>query len=231
MLHGCTQNARDFALGTRMGVLAPRAGLVVVFPEQPENRHSRRCWNWYGKVHQSRGSGEAGELADLVEALQEELGLKPKETFLAGMSAGGAMASNLSHLYPDLFAAVGIHSGLPPKAARGTLGALAAMKGLGLPGVEKSKPTLKIPAIIFHGEKDTVVNPSNGRRIFDSLLQGQPELHQTPTYRRWVEPQWAEFWLIKELAHAWSGGNSEGSHTDAEGPEASREMLRFFGAV
>ena len=131
MLHGCTQNPEDFALGTRMNALADEFGLIVAYPHQPRRANANGCWNWFDKKHQSRGSGEPAKLAGLAEALAKEFGVGAKRIFAAGLSAGGAMAEVLSATYPDVFAAVGVHSGLPYRSAHDVPSAFAAMNGNG----------------------------------------------------------------------------------------------------
>ena len=129
MLHGCTQNPEDFALGTRMNLLADEFGLIVAYPHQPMSANASGCWNWFDKRHQRRGSGEPAKLAGLAQALADEFSVKKERVFAAGLSAGGAMADVLAATYPDVFDAVGIHSGLPHKAAHDMPSAFAAMKG------------------------------------------------------------------------------------------------------
>ena len=129
MLHGCTQNPEDFALGTRMNALAEEFGLIVAYPHQTRLANPNGCWNWFDRRHQNRGSGEPAKLAGLAQALAKEFDVRRERVFAAGLSAGGAMAEVLAATYPDVFDAVGIHSGLPYKSAGDVPSAFAAMKG------------------------------------------------------------------------------------------------------
>jgi len=238
MLHGCTQNPDDFARGTRMNALAEEFGLIVVYPLQPKSANAQGCWNWFDARHQQRGTGEPAVLAELAREVASEFEIDRKRIFVAGLSAGAAMADVLASAYPDVFSAAGIHSGLPHGAARDVMSAFAAMKGDGTAAMKDCSPIRKI---IFHGAADRTVHPSNGKRMFDlvrSAHGGLPEL-QTDTVingkrvtRTLIgnghDIAMAEHWLIHGGGHAWSGGDRRGSYADATGPDASREMVRFF---
>ena len=128
MLHGCTQNPDDFARGTRMNALADEFGLIVAYPLQPKSANAQGCWNWFDARHQQRGAGEPAVLAGLAQELASEFKIDRRRIFVAGLSAGGAMADILSSAYPDVFSAAGIHSGLPHGAACDVMSAFAAMK-------------------------------------------------------------------------------------------------------
>jgi poly(hydroxyalkanoate) depolymerase family esterase len=247
MLHGCTQNADDFAVGTRMNQLAEEHGFVVVYPEQSPAANSSTCWNWFDRAHQARGVGEPSIIASLTQSVVEEFGADPDRVFVAGLSAGGAMAVVLGETYPDLYAAIGVHSGLAFGVAADVVSAFAAMRGPVNPaknGASKSRSgaSKEVRAIIFHGAEDTMVHPSNGGMIFSdarSSLAGGARLIEREDEqggRRFqrtmlVAPDGharVEHWEIEGLGHAWSGGNPKGSHADRHGPDASHEMLRFF---
>ncbi|QEL26225.1 PHB depolymerase family esterase [Bosea sp. F3-2] len=238
MLHGCTQNPDDFARGTRMNALAEEFGLIVAYPLQPKSANAQGCWNWFDARHQERGAGEPAVLAGLAQELASEFKIDRKRVFVAGLSAGGAMADVLSSAYPDVFSAVGIHSGLPHGAACDVMSAFAAMKGNGKAAAKGRSPIRKI---IFHGGADARVHPSNGKRVFDLArsAHGEPPEFQTDTVingkrvtrsllGHGQDPAIAEHWLIHGGGHAWSGGDHLGSYVDATGPDASREMIRFF---
>lgn len=232
MLHGCGQDAADFANGTRMDRIAGDAGFVTVWPEQPSRANTNRCWNWFSSLHQGH-DGEAGLLAALAEEVAAEHGVPSGRIFVAGLSAGGAMAAVLGAERPDLFAAVGIHSGLPTGAARDVGGALSAMRA-GTAG-----DPMAGRAIVFHGTEDGTVHPANALRITGLSSESRPERTGTRggrPYARHVRRDPAghpltEFWRIEGLGHAWSGGSDEGSFADTTGPNASAEMLRFFLAA
>jgi poly(hydroxyalkanoate) depolymerase family esterase len=238
MLHGCTQDPDDFARGTQMNMLAEEMHCLVLYPAQSQQANSSRCWNWFSAVDQTRGQGEPSIIAGATEAVIEQYAIDRSQVYVAGLSAGGAMATIMGTLYPELYAAVGVHSGLPFASAHDLPSALAAMKG----NFGRSKaPGRAIPIIVFHGDKDTTVHPANGDELIkqgahagarDIVVEpGRvPEGH---AYTRTVHqrddgtPQ-AEQWLIHGAGHAWSGGSAHGSYTDARGPDASREMMRFF---
>ena len=239
MLHGCTQDPDDFARGTRMNALAEEFGIVVAYPHQPRSANSQGCWNWFDIRHQQRGAGEPAVLAGLAQDLSAEFGIDRERVFVAGLSAGGAMADVLSSTYPDVFSAAGIHSGLPHGAANDVMSAFAAMKGNAKTAPRASAGAIR--QIIFHGTADATVHPSNGEALFHKagVQSGRsPELmtgtlvNGRQVVRKVVGPETgaatAEYWVVEGAGHAWSGGDRTGSFVDATGPDASREMIRFF---
>lgn len=248
MLHGCTQSPEDLAAGTDMNALAETHGFIVVYPRQSESQNPMLCWNWYRAADQSRGVGEPGILAMLADDIRREFSLPNTRVFAAGISAGGAMAAILSDAYPDLFAAVGIHSGIAPGAARDLLGALAAMRGDHLTGINwrlQADSTHAPRVIVFQGEADRVVHPSNARSIIGAARQFLPEgrlrtetgisedgrSYQKLTQSHPDGSSLVEAWLVDRLGHAWSGGRRGVSFTEQAGPAASVEMVRFFQAT
>ena len=239
MLHGCTQDPDDFARGTRMNALAREQGFLVLYPAQSQRANAQRCWNWFKHNHQARDKGEPAILAGMVREAIATHGVDPARVYVAGLSAGGAMAAILGDAYPDLFAAVGVHSGLPTGSATDVQSAFAAMSGGAQPmrRVAKTGPTP--PTIVFHGDADTTVNVVNGERVLRAAgLFASPEVRRGSTAmgvawscRRFVDAQGnerAEEWTVHGAGHAWSGGDVSGSYTDPRGPDASAEMLRFF---
>ena len=239
MLHGCTQTPEDFAAATRMNQLAEQNGFIVAYPAQPKSANPSACWNWFNPQNQTRGMGEAAVIAALAQSLIAEFRIDPQRVFVAGLSAGGAMAAIMGALYPDIFSGVGIHSGLPHRSASDVVSALAAMRGQGTPAVEPYVTAASIPTIVFHGSADRIVHPSNGARIIDAHV-GNREIHNGTTsdgngrsFRRMITRDHngvvkAEYWVIEGGGHAWSGGSHDGSFADPLGPDASREMVRFF---
>ncbi len=237
MLHGCTQNPDDFAAGTRMNELARVHGLYVLYPAQSRQANPQGCWNWFKASHQQRGRGEPATLAGMTRHIIEQHGIDPSRVYVAGLSAGGAMAAILAQAYPDLFAAVGVHSGLAPGSAKDLPGGLAAMKGQATGAAEP----LRVPTIVFHGDADGTVHPCNGAQVFDAA-PGEPHRveraapqnvgsRRRATRHRRLNAHGkvvAEYWVVHGAAHAWSGGDRSGSHCDPDGPDASAEMLRFF---
>ena len=251
LLHGCKQDAQDFAQGTAMNALAQAHGCMVLYPEQLPKANQARCWNWFEPEHQQLDQGEPGMIAALTRHVlsTDHAGSQadPDRVYIAGLSAGGAMAAVVAGLYPDLFAAVGVHSGLPAGAAQDMLSAFTAMRT----GAKKSKgkSTPALPTIVFHGSADTTVHPDNGEHITDAALaalkasglllerrqsqvssegsSSQPTT-QRIVYRSADGPSYVEHWRIDDGPHAWSGGDAAGSFTAPEGPSASAAMLRFF---
>jgi len=244
MLHGCNQTADDFAAGTRMSQLAARIGCIVVYVEQSVAAHPTRCWNWFKAAHQEREEGEPSLIAGITREVIARHRADPRRVYVAGMSAGGAMAAIMGHTYSDLYAAVGIHSGLPYAAARDALSALTAMRGLRGTLDPRYRPAAfrAIPTIVFHGDLDTTVHSRNS---LQAMMQAGPAADDRGTdavekgeengrrYTRTVHSDASgrtavEHWLLHGSGHAWSGGSSHGSFTDPRGPDASRAMLKFF---
>lgn len=236
MLHGCTQSPVDFANGTDMNRVADEQNLIVVYPAQSRGANMQSCWNWFGPADQNRDAGEPAILAGLALKLAHEHSIADGKTFAAGLSAGAAMAVILGRTYPDVFAAVGAHSGLPYKSANDVPSAFAAMGGTVL--ASRSGVTHPVPTIVFHGSADSTVSAVNSQRIAeDAHPSGAEVLDDGTTNGRTFtrttvlstdgQPR-VEHWRIDGLGHAWSGGNASGSYTDPAGPDASAEMVRFF---
>jgi poly(hydroxyalkanoate) depolymerase family esterase len=246
MLHGGTQDADDFAAGTRMNALAEEHGFLVAYPSQCKSANPSLCWNWFKPEDQMRGGGEPSIIAGITSEIVAEHDIDPQRVFVAGLSAGGAMAGVMAATYPEVYAAVGVHSGLPYRSATDVASAFAAMRGdLGLPGGQRkagpaSDHALHVRAIIFHGDADHIVHPSNAAKIIeghatsgDSVERVKARSSASRTYTREItrDPTGTavvEHWLIHGSGHAWSGGSADGTFTDPNGPDASREMLRFF---
>jgi len=238
MLHGCTQDPDDFAAGTGMNEAALERGFFVLYPAQAQNANASRCWNWFKHNHQRRGRGEPALLAGMTRDVMTRYDVDPQRVFVAGLSAGGAMAAILGDAYPDLFAAVGVHSGLRTGSATDIKSAFAAMKGGNVPAGSMGRTP---PTIVFHGDQDTTVHPVNGERVVAAsagAVKPQPERarsdsgreHTRRIYRDADGRVIAEHWAVHGAGHAWCGGSPRGSYTDAKGPNATEEMLRFFFA-
>ncbi len=246
MLHGCTQNPDDFAVGTDMNERAREQGFCVLYPEQSPDANPQRCWNWFKHNHQRRGSGEPALIASMTQAIMKEHNIDPRRVYIAGLSAGGAMAAIVADAYPDIFAAVGVHSGLPTGSASSVPEALAVMNsGHGKLSPQKSQQLQRlVPTIVFHGDQDRTVHPRNGEQVIASALGSvtatSPRVAQgvsvngrrytSATHHGDAGKVLAEHWLVHGAGHAWSGGHAKGSYTDAKGPDATAEMLRFFFA-
>lgn len=239
MLHGCTQSPDDFAAGTRMNALAEEHGFLVAYPDQPASANAQKCWNWFSPNDQRRDRGEPSLIAGITQRILRDHPVEASRVYIAGLSAGGAAAATMGDAYPDLYAAVGVHSGLPTGAARDLPSAYNAMRQ-GAPGTGRRGHF--VPTIVFHGDRDKTVHPRNGNAVaaqsmaFAIGLTLSVQRGQSPTghaFSRMVYTDAAgrtlcEQWTIHGAGHAWAGGSSSGSYTDPRGPDASREMLRFF---
>jgi poly(hydroxyalkanoate) depolymerase family esterase len=243
MLHGCAQNPDDFAIGSRMNELADEHGFIVAYPAQSTAANQMGCWNWFNPADQTREKGEPSLIAGLTRAVMAEWRVDESRVYVAGLSAGGAMAATMAATYPELYAAVGIHSGLAHGSASDVASAFAAMGGKIERGAARRSLSDGVRTIVFHGEADQKVHPTNGETIIagarldlaDALARETRETGSAGglKYSRTViadargVPQ-LEHWAVEGLGHAWSGGNPDGSFADRHGPEASREMVRFF---
>lgn len=242
MLHGCTQSPDDFAAGTRMNECAEEGTFLVAYPAQPRSANPSKCWNWFNGSEQRRGHGEPSLIAGITRQIMRDFPVNPNRVYVAGLSAGGAAAAIMGTTYPDLYAAIGVHSGLACGAARDLPSAFMAMRqgGGGSAGPVSPRRTL-VPTIVFHGDADKTVDPANGDQVIAQAIStarlDQKTLHgQTAdgvSYIRTIHGDTAgrsllEQWVLHGVGHAWSGGSPAGSYTDARGPDASREMVRFF---
>ncbi|WP_280154853.1 PHB depolymerase family esterase [Piscinibacter sp. XHJ-5] len=253
MLHGCRQHPVDFAAGTRMNELALVQDVVVLYPGQVQSANPLGCWNWFHEGDQQRDRGEPSLIAGMTRHIIATQHIDPSRVYIAGLSAGGAMAAVMAATYPDLYAAVGIHSGLPHAVARNLATALRAMRH-GPPAQRarlSSATQAQLPLIVFHGDLDTTVHPDNGEELIarvrwssaaqlDASRGGRMAVETgevsggrafTRTLHLDAEGRCdAEHWLVHGGDHAWSGGSPTGSYTDPLGPDASAQMLRFFMA-
>ncbi len=241
MLHGCTQTPDDFAAGTRMNVCAEEHGCFVLYPEQTSSANPSKCWNWFNSAEQQRGRGEPSIIAGLTLEVMKNHPIDPRRVFCAGLSAGGAAAAVLGETYADLYAAVGVHSGLACGAARDMPTAFKAMGGHGQATSRAHAHKFQfVPTIVFHGDRDRTVHPRNGTEVIarsnrSADLQPVTESGATngrsftrSVHRNTQGNTVLEDWVVHGAGHAWSGGSQSGSFADTRGPDASREMLRFF---
>ncbi|MFG1371580.1 PHB depolymerase family esterase [Xanthobacter oligotrophicus] len=252
MLHGCTQSPDDFAAGTRMNELAEEHGFLVAYPAQSHDANASGCWNWFNAGDQRRDRGEPSLIAGITRQIMGDFPVDPEQVFAAGLSAGGATAAIMGATYPDLYRAIGVHSGLACGAARDMSSAFSAMRQGGNPSVGTAVHRTDgkiVPTIVFHGDGDRTVHPLNGAQVVAQVaaqLEAQAEAEaklavtitsgQAPGgigYTREVQSDDTgrsvlEHWVLHGAGHAWSGGSPSGSYTEPRGPDASREMVRFF---
>lgn len=246
MLHGCTQSPEDFATGTRMNELAEVHQCLIAYPSQPSSANANRCWNWFQPTHQQQAQGEPAWLAALTQDIINNYAVDASKVYIAGLSAGAAMAVIMAETYPEIFAAVGVHSGLAYQSATDFPSAMLAMHKGGAANTNDVSNSQFVPMIIFHGDQDHTVSIRNGEQVFEQAkqrLQAQKTSLNTQQHKpvsakncRSTQLQICddtgvsqlEYWKIHGAGHSWAGGSSAGSYTDPNGPDASTEMLRFF---
>ncbi len=243
MLHGCTQNPDDFAVGTQMNTIAEERQCLVLYPGQTKSANQSQCWNWFKRSHQRRDKGEPAIIAGMTREVLKRYGGDARKVYVAGLSAGGAMAAVMGAAYPDVYAAVGIHSGLPVGSAHDVQSAFAAMRGAPRASASGAHAGRVVPAIVFHGDRDATVHPSNGQQVASQCVDREDKSIDVIVQRGQVPGGHAytcsvhkdaagrillEHWEVHGAGHAWFGGSARGSYTDPKGPDAAREMLRFF---
>ncbi len=252
MLHGCGQDADDFACGTGMNALAEKFQCLVAYPEQSALANGGKCWNWFEDAHHHRGQGEPALIAGVTKKIISEYAVDAAKVFVAGLSSGGSMAVILGRTYPDLFTAVGCHSGLAHGSATDSFGAFQAMRhGTDVDSLQAAQAARVVPIIVFHGDQDSTVHPRNGASVVRQAITANSgwRKHQRKmagletseetgeatgrSFTRHIHRSpagdiLAEQWTVHGAGHAWSGGSRRGSYTDANGPVASEEMMRFF---
>jgi len=246
MLHGCTQDPDDFALGTRANRWAESRRCLVLYPQQTQRANAHRCWNWFRPEDQNAGRGEPAIIAGIARQVIDEYQIDTQRVYVAGLSAGGAMAAIVGQAYPELFAAIGVHSGLPVGAAHNVPSALAVMKSARPHSASPKQGNRSVPLIVLHGDSDRTVNPANASRLIEVALSTQKSgaplrtVEQTAdaaegnhAYRRTQHvaengKTLVEEWVLQGAGHAWSGGDAAGSYADARGPDATKVMLDFF---
>ncbi|GAC1649949.1 MAG: PHB depolymerase family esterase [Ktedonobacteraceae bacterium] len=243
MLHGCTQTSVNFATGTRMNMLAEGETFLVAYPEQGSSANNSKCWNWFQESDQRRDAGEPSLIAGITQQIMSTHHIDAGRVYVVGLSSGGAMAAIMAATYPDLYAAVGVHSGLAYGAAYDLPSAFTAMKQGKRQHIRQLKQA--VPLIAFHGDCDTTVAPANVDRLIEQWLQGTSDgrdvkvergqvanghAYTRSTYHDSRSQAIIEKWIVHQAGHAWSGGSPNGSYTNPKGPDASAEMVRFFNA-
>jgi poly(hydroxyalkanoate) depolymerase family esterase len=239
MLHGCTQSPDDFAVGTRMNQIAEEQKFLVAYPAQASSANFGKCWNWFSSADQQRDQGEPSLIAGITREIIAQFPVDSARVYVAGLSAGGAAAANMGALYPDLYAAIGVHSGLACGSASDMSSGFAAMKQGA--SAKSRRGDGSVPAIVFHGDQDATVHPANSDEVVIQAtsgadLQASVTSGVAPGGRKFTRTVHAddagrpvaEQWTLHGAGHAWSGGDPAGSFTDPRGPDASREMMRFF---
>lgn len=238
MLHGCKQTPEDFARGTRMNELAERHGFLVAYPEQTQRDNGSNCWNWFEPAQQSLGGAEPALVAGIASEIVAALPVARDRVYVAGLSAGAAMAILVGQAHPGTFAGIAAHSGLPAGAAHDVASAFAAMQGRSriVPAADRA---LAVPIIVLHGDADSTVVASNASTISAQAVaaferEGKP-LHRLTRLNTkaaggtcTVSEYSDEEGRVHGGGHAWFGGSPEGTYTDCAGPDASAEIVRFF---
>ena len=243
MLHGCGQDAKTFATSTRMNLIAARERFLVLYPEQDRVSNPQGCWNWFD-TSSGRAYGEGALIMKAIDQVCLMYAVDRTRIAVAGLSAGASMAALLVARHPDRFAAVVMHSGIPPGTAHSTLSALGAMHGHRSTKPLAASPAALVagwpPLMVIHGTRDSVVAASNGlaavRAWADAMgatsssqrtLQRGKRYPATVTDFKRKGSTVATLVEVGRLGHAWSGGAARQPYSDGAGPDASRMAWAF----
>lgn len=269
LLHGCEQSAAEIRKATRIKALADREGFIVLTPETgPTPLNPRGCWMFWDPANQVRGRGEPDSIMDMLDIVIDKTAVDRQRVYVAGLSSGGAMAAILASLYPDEFAAAGVHSGLPFAAAHNVACGFAAMNQ-GAPDAEgrgeiayyaQGTTHRVMPLIAFQGEDDDAVAPINAHAVITQFAQlndladdgngandsfdARPDATETPDprcpagdgchpyeIRRYHDSRGRVAMVevrVRDMGHAWSGGEPSAGYADPRGPDAAEMMWEFF---
>ena len=254
MIHGCRESAEAFERGTRMNAIAEREGFAVLYPDQATFANIRRCWNWF-EPNTAAGNGECAIILEMIDQAYGHVMLDRSRVCVAGMSSGGALASLLAYHHPDVFAAAAVHSGLPPMMPPSAAAAIAAMeKGVRVDAEMLAESywntheVLPPPLIVLHGDADTSVTEKNATsllQLWEKLIEAAPQTNPlVREAREFAATDTASAYSqidelrdgrivirgvrIHGLGHAWSGGDAELPFNDANGPDASAMIWKFF---
>jgi poly(hydroxyalkanoate) depolymerase family esterase len=243
MLHGCSQDAKSFAMSTRMNNVAARERFMVLYPEQDRASNPGGCWNWFD-TSGGRAYGEASLIMNAIDQVSVLYAVDRTRVAVAGLSAGASMAALLVTRHPSRFKAVVMHSGIPPGTAHSGMSALGAMHGMRstrpLAARAVTKPESWPPLMVIHGGKDRIVAPSNGHAAVRAwataaggretaaryVHRGSRYIASVTDYKRRGSTV-ATLVEIAQLGHAWSGGAAKQPFSDGEGPDASRMAWAF----
>lgn len=256
MLHGCAQTGEQFADATQMDALAETEGFVVAYPEQSAQTISTKCFRWYEPAHQARDVGEPKDLADGTIEIVAAHGVDAERVYVAGISAGAAMAVILGATYPDRFTAIGVVAGIEYKGATSIGDAFTTtMSGGPSPDAQGALAfaamgarARAVPTFVVHGTSDGIVAKVNGDQVAaqwlktNTLVLGAGTIDPVAAltgnagypFTRFVYratgngASVVEHYVVDGLGHAWPGGKDGGSYSDKRGPNASALVWGFF---
>jgi poly(hydroxyalkanoate) depolymerase family esterase len=255
-LHGCTMTADSFRQLTRWDAQAEAKGFILLLPQQDSSRNQFSCWNFFQDSSMHRSAGDPARIAAVTALVENSYNVDPHRVFVTGMSSGGAMASIMGATYPDYFAAIGVGSGCEYAATAACAGFRSADPTMaGQQAYREMGPRARpIPFIAMQGDADTTVPPANADQLVQQWLvtddladdgAANGSVPSTPaktafgssaggrsyTVRTYLDAHRAElaqYWVVRGMKHAWSGGNAAQPYSDPSGPDATAAMYAFF---